>query len=74
MTNQKHFYEHANYLLNLTQAAHLLDYSDYRIIKELIEHDKLPAYRIGNSKRVKVLYHDLMKVPQLISTNQEFQN
>ncbi len=64
MDKVKRFDQQPNHLLNLVQAAHILGYKDYRLVQELIEKDFLKGYYIGESRRLKVYYHDLMAFPQ----------
>ena len=64
MEKVKRFEQQPNHLLNLVQAATVLGYKDYRLVQELIEKDFLKGYYIGESKRFKVYYHDLMAFPQ----------
>jgi hypothetical protein len=64
MDKIKRYDKQPNHLLNLVQAAYILGYKDYRIIEELIDQGLLKAYTIGESKRLKVFYHDLMEFPQ----------
>ena len=64
MDKIKQYDKQPNHLLNLVQAAYILGYKDYRIIEELIDQGLLKAYTIGESKRLKVFYHDLMELPR----------
>ena len=64
MDKIKRYDKQPNHLLNLVQAAYILGYKDYRIIEELMDLGLLKAYTIGESKRLKVFYHDLMELPQ----------
>jgi hypothetical protein len=64
MDKIKRYDKQPNHLLNLVQAAYILGYKDYRIIEELMDLGLLKAYTIGESKRLKVFYNDLMELPQ----------
>jgi len=66
MDKIKRYDKQPNHLLNLVQAAHLLGYKDYRMIESLIDQGFIKAHTIGESKRLKVFYHDLMKFPQKV--------
>jgi len=66
MDKIKRYDKQANHLLNLVQAAHLLGYKDYRMIESLIDQGFIKAHTIGESKRLKVFYHDLMEFPQRV--------
>jgi len=66
MDKIKRYDKQANHLLNLVQAAHLLGYKDYRMIESLIDQGFIKAHTIGESKRLKVFYHDLMEFPQKV--------
>ena len=52
-----------NYMLNLTQAALVLGYKDYRKIESFINDGLLKAYKMPHTKRIKVRYHDVMNLP-----------
>ena len=62
--NIEHFKEQPNIFLNLTQAAMILGYKDYRNIEVLIDNGHLKAYKMPHTKRLKVRYHEVMKLPQ----------
>jgi len=66
MDKLKRYDKQPNHLLNLMQAAHILGYKDYRIIESMIDQGLLQAHTIGESKRLKVFYHDLMEFPQRV--------
>ena len=53
-----------NYMLNLTQAALVLGYKDYRKIESFINDGLLKAYKMPHTKRIKVRYHDVMNLPR----------
>ena len=53
-----------NYMLNLTQAALVLGYKDYRKIESFINDGFLKAYKMPHTKRIKVRYHDVMNLPR----------
>ena len=59
-----------NFLLNLSQAAIILGYKDYRKVETLIESGLLKAYRMPHSNRLKVKYHDVMKLPKEIQPDE----
>ena len=59
----KRFNQQPNHLLNLVQAAHILGYKDYRLVQNSSKR-RSEGYYIGESKRLKVYYHDLMAFPQ----------
>ena len=71
MSEPKPYHEEFNHLLNLSQAAFVLGYRDYRRIEELIENGHLQAYHIGNSKRFKIRYHEVMQIPQKTKPSQK---
>ena len=51
-----------NFMLNLSQAAHVLGYKDYRKIESFIESGHLKAYTLPHAKRKKVKYHEVMNL------------
>ena len=53
-----------NYMLNLTQAALVLGYKDYRKVESFINDGLLKAYKMPHTKRIKVRYHDVMNLPR----------
>lgn len=59
----KKFNSNPNYLLNLSQAALVLGYKDYRKIESFINDGLLKAYKMPHTKRIKVRYHDVMSLP-----------
>ena len=59
----KKFSTNPNYLLNLSQAAIVLGYKDYRKIESFINDGLLKAYKMPHTKRIKVRYHDVMNLP-----------
>lgn len=59
----KKFNSNPNYLLNLSQAALVLGYKDYRKIESFINEGLLKAYKMPHTKRIKVRYHDVMNLP-----------
>lgn len=62
--NIDHFLEQPNVFLNLSQAAVILGYKDYRKIESLVDHGLLKSYKMPHAKRLKVRYHEVMKLPQ----------
>ena len=68
-----HFSSQPNVLLNLSQAAVILGYKDYRVIETLIEKGHLKAYKMPHAKRLKVRYHELMKLPQELDISNQNQ-
>tara|TARA_B100001057_G_C22808218_1_gene934343 strand:+ start:779 stop:1006 length:228 start_codon:yes stop_codon:yes gene_type:complete len=67
----EHFSSQPNVLLNLSQAAVTLGYKDYRIIETLIEKGHLKAYKMPHAKRLKVRYHEVMKLPQKLGISNQ---
>jgi len=65
-TNLESFRNQPNYILNLCQAAQVLGYKDYRKIEFFIDSGFLKAYRLPNSKRKKVMYHEVMSLAEKI--------
>lgn len=61
----KNFENHPNFYLNLTQAAKVLGYKDYRKVEELVNNGFLSGYRMPHMERIKVKYHEVMRVPTL---------
>ena len=59
----KKFSTNPNYFLNLSQAAIVLGYKDYRKIESFINDGLLKAYKMPHTKRIKVRYHDVMNLP-----------
>jgi hypothetical protein len=51
-----------NFMLNLSQAAQVLGYKDYRKIESFIESGHLKAYTLPHAKRKKVKYHEVMNL------------
>ena len=68
-----HFSKQPNLFLNLSQAAVILGYKDYRVIETLIEKGHLKAYKMPHAKRLKVRYHELMKLPQKLDISNQNQ-
>lgn len=55
-----------NFMLNLSQAAQVLGYKDYRKIESFIESGHLKAYTLPHAKRKKVKYHEVMNLAKKI--------
>ena len=61
------FHEQSDVILNLSQAAHVLGYKDYRKIETLINNGQLKAFKLPHTKRLRVRYKDVMRVPKQIN-------
>jgi hypothetical protein len=55
-----------NFMLNLSQAAQVLGYKDYRKIESFIQSGHLKAYTLPHAKRKKVKYHEVMSLAKKI--------
>jgi hypothetical protein len=62
----KFYKKQPNFMLNLSQAAQVLGYKDYRKIESFIESGYLRAYTLPHYKRKKVKYHEVMDLAKKI--------
>jgi hypothetical protein len=58
----KFYKKQPNFMLNLSQAAQILGYKDYRKIESFIESGNLRTYTLPHAKRNKVKYHEVMSL------------
>ena len=61
----KNFKEFPDYYIGLSKAALMLGYKDYRKVSQLIEEGHLTGYHLPANSKIKVKYHELMKVPSI---------
>jgi hypothetical protein len=63
----KSYKKQTDFLLNLSQAAQVLGYKDYRKIESFIESGHLRAYTLPHAKRKKVKYHEVMNLAKKVT-------
>ena len=62
----ENFKDQPNRLLNLSQAAQVLGYKDYRKIDFFIQKGMLTPFKMPHTNRFKIPYHEVMQLPTLI--------
>ena len=62
----ENFKDQPNRLLNLSQAAQVLGYKDYRKIDFFIQKGLLTPFKMPHTNRLKIPYHEVMQLPTLI--------